>query len=82
MTPDLRVSRSIEGVASPDYIRRTYVHVPGRVSTSRRSYVMTYLGCGLDRVERSERPKFGVLDLPMHADLVSSDGIHVVARSS
>ena len=45
-------------------------------------YVMTYLGCGLDRVERSERPKFGVLDLPMHADLISSDGIHVVARSS
>ena len=37
-------------------------------------YVMTYLGCGLDRVERSERPKFGVLDLPMHADLISSDG--------
>ena len=54
----------------------------------RRSATINYarlrddvLGCGLDRVDRSERPKFGVLDLPMHADLISSDGIHVVARS-
>ena len=63
-------------------IRALRITRGGRPRLILHDYVMTYLGCGLDRVERSERPKFGVLDLPMHADLISSDGIHVVARSS